>query len=143
MSDILQDFPINATPDQVFDAVSSPHGLDRWWTKTCVGQVTLGATYELGFGPAYQWRAAVTRCDRPAVFELTLRRADADWTGTRVGFELAQAPSGTHVRFYHRGWPGENDHYRTSCHCWALYLRLLRRYLERGETVPYEERLDA
>jgi uncharacterized protein YndB with AHSA1/START domain len=143
MSDILQDFPIHAAPDRVFQAISSPRGLNQWWTNTCSGQVNLGATYELGFGPAYQWRAAVTRCERPAAFELTLQQADADWTGTRVGFELAQVPTGTSVRFYHRGWSGENDHYRTSCHCWALYLRLLRRYLEHGERVPYEERLDA
>jgi hypothetical protein len=33
-------------------------------------------------------------------------------------------------------------HYRTSCHCGALYLRILRRHLEHGESVPYERRLD-
>jgi uncharacterized protein YndB with AHSA1/START domain len=30
-----------------------------------------------------------------------------------------------------------------SCYCWAMYLRVLRRYLEHGERVPYEGRLDA
>jgi len=47
------------------------------------------------------------------------------------------------VRFCHRGWPAENEHYRVSCHCWALYLRLLRRQVEYAESVPYEQRLDA
>jgi len=31
----------------------------------------------------------------------------------------------------------------TSCYCWAMYLRLLARHVERGEVVPYEARLDA
>jgi hypothetical protein len=40
------------------------------------------------------------------------------------------------------GWPVDNEHWRISCYCWAMYLRLLRRYLEHGEIVPYERRLE-
>jgi hypothetical protein len=35
-----------------------------------------------------------------------------------------------------------DDEFRRSSYCWAMYLRILRRYLEHGETVPYERRLD-
>ena len=31
----------------------------------------------------------------------------------------------------------------TSTFCWAMYLRLLKRFVEAGEVVPYAERLDA
>lgn len=142
MPDILQDFPVKTPPARVFEAISTPRGLDQWWTKSCSGTPKPGATYQLGFGPEYQWRATVTRCEPASAFELTLQQADSDWTGSRVGFELAPTPSGTQVRFYHRGWPEANEHFRISSHCWALYLRLLRRYLEQGEFVPYEDRLD-
>ncbi len=47
----------------------------------------------------------------------------------------------TQVRFEHTGWPVANDHYRISNYCWAMYLRLLKRYVEAGEVVPYEKRL--
>ncbi len=143
MPDILQEFPIKADAGRVFDAVSSAEGLDHWWTETCSGEARLGASFDLGFGPDYQWRAKVTECSPRARFELTLTQADPDWMGAHVGFELSPIQDGTRVRFYHRGWPVENEHYRVSCHCWALYLRLLRRYLEHGETVPYAVRLDA
>ena len=46
------------------------------------------------------------------------------------------------VRLYHLGWAQLNDHYRTSRYCWPMYLRILRRSLEYGESVPYEQRLD-
>ena len=46
------------------------------------------------------------------------------------------------VLFYHKGWPSENECWRVSCSCWAMYLRLLRRNLEYGEFVPYEKRLE-
>jgi uncharacterized protein YndB with AHSA1/START domain len=142
MADILQDFPIQAPPARVFAGVTEPALLDQWWTLRSRGQPDIGSTYELDFGPGSLWRAVVTRSEPDAAFELQLTEADADWTGTRVGFELSPSTSGTQVRFYHRDWPHANDHHRASCHCWALYLRVLRRHLEFDETVPYDRRLD-
>jgi len=142
MPDILQDLPIKASADRVFRAISAPAGLDAWWTKKSAGNPVQGTEYELWFGHEYDWRARVTRCEPGVAFELELTRADPDWTGTRVGFELEVREGSTGVRFHHTGWPQPNEHYRISCHCWAMYLRVLRRYIEHGETVPYEDRLD-
>lgn len=143
MADIFQHFPIKSSARQVFDAVSTPSGLDAWWTKTSSGKPDEGAEYTLGFGPGYDWRAKVVRSIPGHEFELELIGADRDWQGTRLGFELDESDGATQVRFHHAGWPESNDHYRVSCYCWSMYLRLLKRYVERGETVPYEDRLDA
>lgn len=142
MADIFHDFPIKAPPDRVFRAVSTPEGLDTWWTERSSGTPRLGAEYELGFGPGYDWRATVTRCDENAAFQLEMTRADSDWTGTRVDIRLEPRNGGTWVRFAHTGWPSVNDHYKISCNCWASYLRVLRRSIEHGESVRYEDRLD-
>ena len=135
-------FPIKAPRDQVFRAIATSEGLDRWWTKKCSGEPVEGAEYELGFGPEYTWRATVSRCIPNSEFELRVTEADADWQGTRLNFRLREKDGSTEVDFQHRGWPTDNEHYRISCYCWAMYLRLLRRYVEFGETVPYEDRLD-
>ncbi len=142
MADIVHQFPIKATADQVFGAISTPAGLDTWWTKCAAGEPMEGAEYELGFGPGYEWRAVVTRCVPNAEFELRLTSAQEDWRETRVGFQLDEQNGVTQVRFQHLGWPEVNEHYRASCYCWAMYLRLLKRYVEFGEVVPYENRLD-
>ena len=142
MPDILLDLPIKALRSRVFTAVSTPAGLDRWWTKRSAGEALEGREFMLYFGPEYDWRARVTRCVVDAEFELELVRADEEWVGTRVGFELESRDASTWVRFHHRGWPEAGEHYRISCNCWAMYLRILRRYLEYGETVAYEDRLD-
>lgn len=143
MADIYQDFPIKAPVSRVFDAVSTPHGLDRWWTMRASGQPRLEAEYELGFGPGYDWRARVTSVIPATSFELQMTGADPDWLHTRVGFLLEDRGPATQVRFYHTGWPDPGEHWRVSCHCWAMYLRILRRHLEYGEAVPYDRRLDA
>lgn len=142
MPDIYHDFPIKAPIERVYDAISTPRGLDAWWTKRSRGRPAEGSEYELGFGPGYEWRARVTRAVPQAEFELLMTTADPDWAGTRVGFRLSNASGTTQVRFSHTGWPAPNEHWRVSCYCWAMYLRVLRRHLEHGETVPYEERLD-
>lgn len=142
MPDIFHDFPIQVSPSRVFRAVSAPADLDHWWTVRSAGEPRLGAEYELWFGPLYDWRATVARCVPDAAFELEFTRADKEWVGTRVGFQLQTKDGGTAVRFHHKGWPKETEHYRISCYCWAMYLRVMRRYLEHGERVPYERRLD-
>ncbi len=57
-------------------------------------------------------------------------------------FRLDEKEGVTEVRFHHLGWLEDNEHYRISCYGWAMYLRLLKRYVEYGEVVPYEDRLD-
>jgi uncharacterized protein YndB with AHSA1/START domain len=143
MVDILHGFPVAAPPEQVFAAVSSPEGLDSWWTNRCVGAPSQGAEYELYFGPGYDWRARVSRWQPRAELELEITAADTDWTGTRVGFSLEKWDQGTWGRFWNSGWAKANKHHRRSSFCWTMYLRQLRRYVERGETVAYQERFDA
>lgn len=127
----------------VFEAVSTPAGLDAWWTKRSSGRPVEGAEYELWFGPEYDWRAVVYQCVPAAEFGLEMTRADDDWRGTRLHFELQERGGVTQVHFQHSDWPQANEHYRVSCFCWAMYLRLLKRYVERGEIVRYEDRLEA
>ena len=141
MADIYHDFPIAAPAARVFEAIATPEGLDAWWTERASGRPELNAEYELYFGEGYDWRARVSRCRAPFEFELTLTRADAEWAGSRVGFTLSEANGRTQVRFHHLGWPDASEHYRISSFCWAMYLRILRRNIEYGETVAYTDRL--
>jgi uncharacterized protein YndB with AHSA1/START domain len=143
MADIFHDLSIEAPIARVFDAISTPRGLDAWWTKRSSGTPEQGREFELWFGPDYDWRAVVTVCRPHSEFELRITRADNDWMDSRIGFVLEEAADRTRVYFCHLGWPVANEHWRVSCYCWAMYLRILRRHLEHGEFVPYENRLDA
>ena len=143
MPNIVQEFTVKAPPERVFQMMSTPEGLSQWWTKTSAGEPRQTAEYTLGFGPEYDWRGRVSRFVPNSEFELEMTKAHSDWIGTRVGCELRQeGKDATRVRFYHTGWPIENEHWRISCYCWPMYLRIMRRHLEHGETVPYEKRLD-
>jgi len=142
MADIVMDFPINASVDRVFQAVSTGRGLESWWTKRSTGEAKLGGEFELHFGSGFDWRAKVTQCVVNSVFELQVVAAHDDWMNTRVGVQLEGKGGTTNVRFHHTGWPTPNEHWRVSVYCWAMYLRIMRRHIEHGENVPYEKRLD-
>jgi uncharacterized protein YndB with AHSA1/START domain len=144
MADIIQEFTVRALPPRVFHAMATPHGLAHWWTQTSAGRPQEGAEYLLNFGAEYAWRGRVTRYEPDVAFELEMTQAHPDWMNTRIGCELRpEGRESTRVRFYHTGWPTTSEHWRVSCFCWAMYLRIMRRYLEHGESVPYERRLDA
>lgn len=140
--DILLDLPISAHPARVFPAVSTPAGLDAWWTERCTGTPALGGTFGLHFPGGYDWRAEVVQHQPDQAFELALTVAMPDWVGTRVGFRLTPTGDGTHLAFHHSGWAAATGHYRTTAYCWALYLRLLARHVTLGEVVPYARRLE-
>jgi uncharacterized protein YndB with AHSA1/START domain len=143
MADIVHEFPVGASPAAVFAAVATPAGLDAWWTLQSSGEAEVGARWSLYFGETYDWRAEVTAAATNYAVEWEFTTADDDWVGTRVRIELHAVDGGTRVRFSHRGWREEHDHFRTSSYCWAMYLRLMARFVERGEVVAYAERLQA
>jgi len=112
--EICHDVLIDAAPVSVFEMVSTAEGLDRWWTRQATGEPRVGEVFRLFFAPAYDWLAVVTRCHPPSEFELLVTRADGDWIGTRVTFELTRRDTRTLLRFRHAGWPVRSAHWRQS-----------------------------
>lgn len=141
MADIFHSFQINAEPEKVFAGFTAAEYLNKWWTLTCEENPATGGVYTLGFGPQYQWKAVVTQLDPCKAFEWQFIEADDDWLHTIVGVRLIPNDRGTTVEFYHTGWLKNNDHFRISSYCWAMYLRILKRFLEYGEEVAYNKRL--
>lgn len=143
MTDILHDFPVAGTVSAVFAAVASSDGLEKWWTRGGAGDGRLGATWDFDFGPQFRWQGVVTAFEQDTLIEWELTVADPDWQGTRVRIAL-EAPAGglVWVRFAHLGWREPSEHFRITSYCWAMYLRLLKHWVQRGETVPYDRRLE-
>lgn len=142
MADIFHSFPINSPIENVFQLISTPTGIDKWWTKTTTGKTEIGEMYHLFFEPDYNWTAIITKYIPNKEFELMMQTADKDWNGSKVGFRLIDKNKMTEVHFYHTGWKEDNEHYRISSFCWAMYLRILKRNLEFGEFVQYSDRLN-
>jgi hypothetical protein len=127
--DIIHYFQVKSPIESVFEAISSARGISKWWSRKTTGYSEFGALLELEFSDDVHWQAQVTEMD-------------PDWMDSRVGFQLSSGPEAVDVKFYHKGWKEANDHYYISSYCWAMYLRIMKRYVEFGEFVEYEQRLN-
>lgn len=142
MADIFHTLYVNADREKLFSAISTPEGLNEWWTKSSEGSAILGSVWKLHFGSGYDWEAVVTICEPMKSFELQITSADTEWVNCKVGFKLLENDEVTALEFYNSGWKSAEDHFKISSYCWAMYLRILKRYVEFGEHVPYGSRLE-
>lgn len=140
MYNIFHDFFIAAPADAVFNAVTAPEVLNKWWPLRSSGEPTPGTEYNFYFTPEYDWYGKVIKSEPGRSFQIKMTRADADWDPTSFGFELEEKEGGTQVKFWHKGWPECNHHFRRSSYCWAILLKGLKDYVEKGVVVPFEER---
>ena len=82
----------------------------------------------------------MSQIEKPHSFYIKMTQADIDWDPTTFGFDLEEENSKTQVRFSHYNWPNCNDHFKIASYCWAVLLKGLKDYLERGDIVPFEKR---
>lgn len=140
MPDIHFQFQINSSADAVFEAISTPNGLNAWWTLNAEAEPFVGGIYRLYFGPDFDWLARVTHLEIDRQLSWSLERAMEDWMPTRFGFALAEHESLTTVRFYHTDWERVSDHFAISSYCWGQLLKGLKDYVECGIVVPFDRR---
>jgi uncharacterized protein YndB with AHSA1/START domain len=140
MYEILHQFPVSSTPAKVFDAFTTPAGLSAWWTFEAEGSPELDQIYRFYFGPEYDWRARVIHVVPGLQLTWQMTQAMEDWLPTQVGFQITPKASECAVRFFHRNWPHDGDHYAITCFCWGQLLRGLKDYVETGVVVPFAKR---
>jgi len=138
--DIYHDLTIDAPLTKVFDAVSRPEHLIKWWPLTCSGNPQPGGEYNFFFGPEYNWFGKVTSMVPGKSFHIKMTHADEDWDPTSFGFDLQEENGMVLVQFWHVGWPACNGHFKRSSYCWALLLNGLKNYVEKEIVIPFEER---
>jgi len=140
MFDIYHDVQIDAPAAKVFNAIANPDLMVYWWPLRCTGEMKLGGNYNFFFTPEYNWYGIVTRYEKDIAFQVKMTDSDADWNSTTFGYDLVEVDEGTRIEFYHKNWPERNHHHRRSSFCWALLLKGLKDYVERGVVIPFENR---
>ena len=120
-----------------------PRGWIRGGPCPPEGKQAVGEAYRFFFSKQFDWKAEVVRCRENEFIEWRFSDAEPDWTGTRLVISLSEKEGLTWIDFRLLEWESAGDHYRHTSFCWAMYLRLLKRYVERGEVVAYEARNEA
>ena len=124
----------------MFKGVSQPDHLINWWPLTCTGNAKVNEVYNYNFTDEYNWFAKVSSIKKNKHIYFKMIESDADWNPTTFGYDIGHKEDSTYLRFFHKDWPECNDHFKHSSFCWALLLKGLKDYVEKGTIIPFEER---
>ena len=136
MVDILHRVGVEkASPEKVYEALTTVDGLAAWWTDQTTGDPEVGGTLEFRFLPG-GFDMEVVELEPAKRVRWQVADGPPEWVGTHVTFDLSEVDGYTIVLFKHEGWeePVEFMH-----HCstkWASYLLSLKQLVETGTGAP-------
>jgi uncharacterized protein YndB with AHSA1/START domain len=144
---IEREIHVNASPEVVFEVVSSPEHLKEWWPDDAVVEATDGAVGQVVFHRAAPEEALVVPITvvealppRLFSFRWVYEEGEAPGPGNSllVTFELEPAGEGTRVRmtesgFRERGWEVAvlEEAYRDHSEGWDYFIPRLGEYVGR------------
>ena len=123
---------IAAPQEKVFEAISTIHGLQSWWTVQTSGDTGTGGIIAFRFGemgPDFKVKELVP--SKKLTFECVA--GIPGWLATGIHFDLDQHEGKTRIRFRHEGFEKEDDMYASCSFSWARYLESLRQYCQTGK----------
>jgi len=123
MVDIRHAISITASPEEIYELVSSARGFARWWAADVTEKA--GGIVELGF---FQ-RATVYVLQpvrlAPPSEALWICQSGKEWQGTRIEFWLQALGANTMVHFSHAGWAADTEYFISCNTTWGeLMFRL-------------------
>jgi uncharacterized protein YndB with AHSA1/START domain len=135
MHDIMHLLKIHASPERVYQAITTADGIRQWWTRDAAIEPKIGTTGEFGFyGRGFVAKVTVEELDPTT--RVRWKVANAAWPANDIQFHLKADGSDTTLVFAHRGFPRADDGYAGATTRWGLYLFSLKRYLETGKGTP-------
>ncbi len=141
---IERELYVDASPEVVFDVVSSPEHVTAWWPDDARYEVAPGSTGHIAFGDpeagGHVESFTVVEAEPPRTFSFRWTHPAGEVAGPEnsllVTFELVPSGAGTLVRmretgFRERGWEVAvlEEQYEAHVRGWAFYLPRLVAYV--------------
>ena len=128
---------IKASPESIYEALTTNEGLTTWWTNDISGAGAVGSTIKFRFnggGPDFTVTKLIP--NKTVCWQHSGNMPES-WMGTAIIFQLEAAEGQTIVRFTHANWQEATDF---MAHCstkWAVFLLSLKDALETGKGKPF------
>jgi uncharacterized protein YndB with AHSA1/START domain len=138
MHDYQKTIRVDATPDAVFDAVTTADGLSAWWTHA-EGSGDAGNELRFSMSAPDPLLVFVDAATRPTSVRWTVTecRFEPEWVGTHPTFTITAVDDGSSdVLFTHVGLTDDLECIDMCTRGWDHYLGSLRAYVETGHGHP-------
>jgi len=134
---------VNATVDQVVEAVTDETVITRWWTVWTHSARRAGEV-QLWMGDEEPMRFVVDHAPGTSVVTWTVTACDVipDWVGTTPSFIVRAGDDGTaDVEFHHVGLRPALECFDQCQAGWDHFMPSLHRFLDTGTGLPNEPRI--
>lgn len=140
---IEREIHVDASPEVVFEVVSSPEHISEWWTDDAVVEATPGAVGELVWGDRVDVvPITVVTAEPPRLFSFrwcySEGKVDDSANSLLITFELTASGTGTRIRltetgFREMGWEAAKleEQYREHSVGWDKFVPRLGEYIAR------------
>lgn len=138
----MTSFSVDRTPEEVLDAIKNVRG---WWSEAVEGSTDRpGEEFTYHYQDAHRCRIKVVEVipRQRIVWQVlenyfSFTEDKAEWTGTKLIFEIARKGAETEVRFTHQGLVPEYECYGVCSNAWGTYINgSLRRLITTGKGSP-------
>jgi uncharacterized protein YndB with AHSA1/START domain len=139
MAAILKELTIQATPRRVWDALTKPDEIARWWTDDLRVTPEVGTLAEFRFSQGtFVIQFEVAELDEESNVAWITRQGPSTghWTGTNVTWQLEPVHNGTKLVFNHDNFAQADRRYEITRAWWEHFLGSLKSYLETGHGTP-------
>ncbi|MFJ2753540.1 SRPBCC domain-containing protein [Streptomyces sp. NPDC087297] len=135
MVDILHRVGIRATPEKVYEALTTVEGLAGWWTTDTSGSGDDVLRFRFGDLGGFDMKVLDLHPDARVRWEVV--DGPAEWLATTVDFELSRDGEWTILLFAHAGWREPVEFMNHCSTKWAVFLMSLKSLVETGAGAPH------
>jgi uncharacterized protein YndB with AHSA1/START domain len=141
MRTITHAFDVAASPESIYDALTSEEGLCGWWTETAtIDRDETPDRIDFRFGAEFRVGVAIESEKEPRLVRWRCTAGSEEWLESTLAFELQRRDHGTLVLFEHDyARELEREHFGRFNFNWAYYLQSLKALCETGQGFPFEE----
>lgn len=130
---------IEASPEQVYTALTTATGIRSWWTDNAELDEQVGGygTFRFHYGQTVTTKVQITSLQAPFLVSWLVRESfRPEQKGTVITFESRPSGKGTLLHFSQEDYAVADDTYALMNTGWAYYLVSLKQYLEKGTGRP-------
>jgi uncharacterized protein YndB with AHSA1/START domain len=139
MTEIKHDILIKADSETIYQALSTPQGLESWFTSNVKGSGQVGTEWELTFTdqPSFLWK--ILKSESPHRVAWKCLKGPGKSPGTEVEFVLKTSSENedrTTLTIIHSGWRKDDPKYDRCVEIWRKLMTHLQRYCEENIAEP-------
>ncbi len=139
MSDIVQELTIEATPENVFHALTLPDGIAGWWSNYVTADPKVSSLTEVRFENGGVFKMEITDLEVGKKVHWRVRLSPHNWEGSTITWDITPISKGAKLLFgQHDLTVGDTGYGIEETHAgWQYFLNSLKSYLGTGKGTPY------